>query len=140
MGTHPIFESDFDCLTGNSFEVMEDQINPKCVRMVCPGCKPGAIKVDTGMKYDKFLKDLLEELDDKDEFEERFDDYLKDELDKFKSCGTTIEEKVKTILELFNECDEQFDEDDLAEAKKTIEEYYPAAFDDFYNTASKPLV
>merc|ERR1712233_142037 len=129
MGTHPIFESDFDCLTGNSFEVMEDQINPKCVRMVCPGCKPGckpgAIKVDTGMKYDKFLNDLLDELDDKDEFEERFDEYLKDELDKFKLCGTTIEEKVNTILELFDQFEEEFDEDELAQAKKKIKEYYP---------------
>merc|ERR1712130_753679 len=128
MGTHPIFESDFDCLTGNSFEVMEDQIIKKdgCVRM-CPGCvnKPGAIKVDSDMKYDKFLTDLLEELDDKDEFEERFDDYLKDELDKFKPCGTTIEDKVNTILELFDQFEEEFDEDELAQAKKKIKEYYP---------------
>merc|ERR1712179_230156 len=124
MGTHPIFESDFDCLTGNSFEVMEDQINKKAGFSPIGCNKPVAIPVDSGMNYDKFLTDLLEELDDKDEFEERFDEYLKDELDKFKRCGTTIEEKVKTILELFKENAGHFDEDDLAEAKKKIEEYY----------------
>merc|ERR1711936_47689 len=124
MGTHPIFESDFDCLTGNSFEVMGDQNNKKAGFTAIGRNKPAAIKVDTGMNYDKFLTDLLEELDDKDEFEERFDDYLKDELDKFKRCGTTIEEKVKTILELFKENAGHFDEVYLAEAKKKIEEYY----------------
>merc|ERR1739847_23145 len=124
MGTHPIFESDFDCLTGNSFVVMEDQINKKAGFSPIGRNKPVAIPVDTGMKYDKFMRDLLEELDDKDQFEERFDDYLKDELDKFKSCGTTIEEKVKTILELFKENASHFDEDDLAEAKEKIAEYY----------------
>merc|ERR1712130_198321 len=118
MGTHPIFESDFDCLTENSFEVMADQNNEEAGATF--HSRPRAITVDTGMKYDKFLKHLLEELDDKDEFEERFDEYLKDELDKFKLCGTTIEEKVNTILELFDQFEEEFDEDELAQAKKKV--------------------
>merc|ERR1739847_99913 len=125
MGTHPIFESDFDCLTENSFEVMEDQINKKAGMQVHSRNYSKSLEVNLNMDYDKFLNELLAELDDKEEFEERFDNYLKDELDKFKSCGTTIEDKVKTILDLFNEFDEKFDEDDLAEAKKKIEEYYP---------------
>merc|ERR1712130_402114 len=104
--------------SGLPYSVMEDQINKKVGLHPIGRNKPGAIKVDSDMKYDKFLTDLLEELDDKDEFEERFDDYLKDELDKFKPCGTTIEDKVKKILELFKEFDEKFDEDDLAQAKE----------------------
>merc|ERR1712233_199224 len=103
MGTHPIFESDFDCLTENSFEVMADQNNEEAGATF--HSRPRAITVDTGMKYDKFLKHLLEELDDKDEFE---------------VCGTTIEEKVNTILELFDQFEEEFDEDELAQAKKKV--------------------
>merc|ERR1712076_175112 len=120
MGTHPIFESDFDCLTGNSFEVMEDQINKKA-GLVIHERRPVAIKVDTGMKYDKFLTDLLEELDDKDEFEERFDNYLKNELDKYKRSAATIDDKVKTILECFQENAGHFDEDDFGSKGKAWE-------------------
>merc|ERR1712226_1368109 len=103
MGTHPIFESDFDCLTGNSFVVMEDDPNENAGATF--HTKPRAITVDTGMKYDKFLKHLLEELDDKD---------------KFRPCGTTIEQKVKTIRELFDKFEEEFDEDELAQAKEKV--------------------
>ena len=88
---------------------------------------------------------MLDELDDKEEFEDRFDEYLKDltlkfnlkyyiqheykffkvfvkdELDKYKrSSGTTIEDKVKTILECFKENASHFDEDNLAEAKQKV--------------------
>merc|ERR1739848_151171 len=129
MGTHPIFESDFDCLTGNSFEVMEDQIEKKAGGVVQKVLYNRSLQVDTtALKYDKFLADLLDELDDnkdKDEFEERFDDYLKDEVDKFKPSGSTIEEKVKTVLDLFNEHASYFDEDDLAEAKRQLAVFYP---------------
>ena len=90
------------------------------------------------------MRDLLYELDDKDEFEERFDDYLKDhtlkfnlkyyikhdfkifkayvknELDKYKRSAATIEDKVRTMLECFKENAGHFDEDDLAEAKEKV--------------------
>merc|ERR1711909_24227 len=130
MGTHPIFESDFDCLTGNSFEVMEDQINKKAGANYAQKSLP--IKVDTDMKYDTFLNDLLDELNDKDEFEERFDNYLKDELDKYKRSEATIDDKVKTMLECFKENAGHFDEDDLAEAKERIRKYYPQIYKNYF--------
>merc|ERR1739848_281438 len=125
MGTHPIFESDFDCLTGNSFMVMEDQIGKKAGGVVQKGIYDRPLQVDTtALKYDKFLTDLLEELDDKDDFEERFDDYLKEELDKYKRGAATIEEKVETILDCFKKNAGHFNEYKLAEAKEKIEKYY----------------
>merc|ERR1712226_444892 len=136
MGTHPIFESDFDCLTGNSFEVMAEQFGKKAGGVVQKGIYDRSLQVDTtALKYDKFLADLLDELDDnkdKDEFEERFDDYLKkDEVDKFKPSGSTIDDKVKTVLDLLNEHASHFDEDDLAEAKRQLAVFYPDLSKDY---------
>merc|ERR1712130_344996 len=114
--------------SGLPYSVMEDQINKKVGLHPIGRNKPCTIKVDSDMKYDKFLTELLEELDDKDEFGERFDDYLKDELDKYKRGAATIEEKVKTILDCFKENASHFDEDNLSEAKEKILEYYPEIY------------
>merc|ERR1712226_106777 len=122
MGTHPIFESDFDCLTGNSFEVMAEQFGKKAGGVVQKGIYDRSLQVDTtALKYDKFLADLLDELDDN----------LKDEVDKFKPSGSTIDDKVKTVLDLLNKHASHFDEDDLAEAKRQLAVFYPDLSKDY---------
>merc|ERR1711935_967909 len=99
MGTHPIFESDFDCLTAQRMKLLRYLA---CFLAIdARGVNQGPI--DTGLFYDEYLKAVITILEKDEDFREKMEagdlSHLKiSELTDFDDLKRTEVERIRKLL------------------------------------------